>query len=65
MIEIEFSALSKRCLDRRIPDQPQLEREILTWVEARNARRATVTWQFSIATARDKLQRHYQLCRKS
>lgn len=65
MIEIEFSVLSKQCLDRRIPDQPQLEREILAWVEARNARRATVTWQFSIATARDKLQRHYQSCRKS
>ena len=65
MIEIEFSVLSKQCLDRRIPDQLQLEREIMAWVEARNARRTTVTWQFSIAAARDKLQRYYQLCRKS
>lgn len=65
MIEIEFSALSKQCLDRRIPCQQQLEREVLAWVHARNTKRLTVTWQFSIQTARDKLQRHYQQCRKS
>ena len=63
MVELEFSALSKQCLDRRIPCQQQLEREILTWVEARNAKRVTVNWQFSIQAARDKLQRHYQKCR--
>ncbi len=65
MVELEFSALSKQCLDRRIPDQKQLEHEVLAWVQARNAKRLTVDWQFSIQTARDKLQRHYQLCRKS
>ncbi len=65
MVELEFSALSKQCLDRRIPDQKQLEHEVLAWVQARNAKRLTVDWQFSIRTARDKLQRHYQLCRKS
>lgn len=65
MIEIEFSALSKQCLDRRIPCQKQLEHEVLAWVEARNTKRTTVTWQFSIQTARDKLQRHYQKCRRS
>jgi transposase len=65
MIELEFSALSRQCLDRRIPCQMQLEREVLAWVEARNTKRTTVTWQFSIQTARDKLQRHYQKCRRS
>lgn len=65
MIELEFSALSKQCLDRRIPCQKQLEHEVLAWVEARNTKRTTVTWQFSIQTARDKLQRHYQKCRRS
>ena len=65
MIEIEFSALSKQCLDRRIPCQKQLEHEVLAWVETRNTKRTTVTWQFSIQTARNKLQRHYQKCRKS
>lgn len=28
-IELEFSVLAKQCLDRRIPDQDQLEREVL------------------------------------
>jgi hypothetical protein len=36
MIEIEFSALSKQCLNRRIPTQQQLEDEILTIVKERN-----------------------------
>ncbi len=30
MIEIEFAALVKQCLDRRIPTQEQLTREVLT-----------------------------------
>lgn len=65
MVELEFSALSKQCLDRRIPSQQKLAREVLAWTQARNAKRTTVTWQFSIQTARDKLQSHYQKCRKS
>lgn len=65
MIEIEFSVLSKQCLDRRIPSQPQLAREVVAWAEARNAQRVTVDWQFSVQTARHKLQRHYQKCRKT
>lgn len=65
MIEIEFSVLSKQCLDRRIPCRQQLAREVLAWVQERNAKRVTVAWQFSIQTARDKLQRHYQKCRRS
>ena len=65
MIEIEFSALSRQCLNRRIPCQQQLEQEVLAWVEVRNAKQITVTWQFSIQSARDKLKRHYHKCRKS
>jgi hypothetical protein len=37
MIEIEFSALTRLCLDRRIPCQEQLEREFCPWLL--NARR--------------------------
>lgn len=59
MIELEFSVLSKQCLDRRIPTQDQLEREILTWVAERNAKRATVSWQFTVEDARTKFRRHY------
>jgi len=59
MIEIEFAALARQCLDRRIPTLAQLEREILTLVAARNAKQIKITWQFSIQTARVKLNAHY------
>jgi len=59
MIEIEFSALARQCLHRRIPTLEQLEREVLALIQQRHDRRLTLPWQFSIPTARDKLNRHY------
>jgi hypothetical protein len=60
MIELEFSALARQCLDRRIPTQERLEREILALVQERHDKRITLTWQFSIASARSKLNSHYR-----
>ena len=59
MAEIEFAALTKQCLDRRIPDADILQREVLAWADRRNLDRKTVNWTFSQADARNKLQRHY------
>lgn len=59
MAEIEFAALSKQCLDRRIPDVEALRREVLAWADQRNLARKTVNWKFSQDKARQKLQRHY------
>jgi len=59
MAEIEFAALAKQCLDRRIPDLETLRREVLAWTEQRNQAGKTVSWRFSQDTARQKLQRHY------
>lgn len=59
MAEIEFAALSKQCLDRRIPDVEALRREVLAWADQRNLARKTVHWKFSQDKARQKLQRHY------
>ncbi|WP_299492340.1 IS630 family transposase [Acaryochloris sp. IP29b_bin.137] len=60
MIEIEFSALARGCLHRRIPTQAQLEREVLALVNERHEQRIKIDWQFSIQGARQKLSRHYQ-----
>lgn len=60
MIEIEFSALARGCLHRRIPTQEQLEREVLALVNERHEQRIKIDWQFSIEGARQKLARHYQ-----
>ena len=59
MAEIEFAALSKQCLDRRIPDFDTLQTEVLAWADQRNRNRKTVHWSFSQADARDKMHRHY------
>jgi hypothetical protein len=59
MIEIEFSALSRQCLNRRIPTIQKLEQEILTLVAERTAQQIQIDWQFSIQSARSKLNSHY------
>jgi len=37
MAEIELSVLQRQCLDRRLPDQETLQREVAAWEKARNA----------------------------
>jgi hypothetical protein len=60
MIEIEFSALARGCLHRRIPTLEELEREVLALVAERHEQRIPIHWQFSIEGARQKLSRHYE-----
>jgi hypothetical protein len=60
MIELEFSALARLCLDRRIPTFAQLEAEILAFVRKRHDQRITFHWQFSIQAARAKFNSHYR-----
>ena len=59
MIEIEFSALTRLCLARRIPTIEQLEREVLAIVADRAEKRIKISWQFSLQSARSKLNSHY------
>ncbi len=60
MIEIEFSAIARQCLHRRIAAKAELEREVLSLVKERAAKAIKIEWQFSIASARIKLNRHYE-----
>jgi len=60
MIEIEFSAVSRQCLDRRIPTIEELEKEVLALTKERSQKKIKIDWQFSIESARSKLNRHYQ-----
>jgi hypothetical protein len=60
MIEIEFSAVARQCLDRRIPTIEQLGKEVLALVKERGEKKIKIDWQFSIESARNKLNRHYQ-----
>lgn len=60
-VEIEFSVLSRQCLNRRIATQQELAEEIQCWQDQRNAEKATVNWRFSSTDARFKLKRLYPL----
>jgi len=60
MAEIELSAIVRQCLTRRIASQAVLEREVLALVRERNEKQVTINWQFSIESARSKLNRHYR-----
>jgi hypothetical protein len=59
MVEIELSVLVRQCLRQRLPDITALQREVTAWQERRNARHATVHWQFSVQIARTNLARFY------
>jgi DDE superfamily endonuclease len=59
MAEIELSVLQQQCLDRRIPDEAMLKREIASCEHQRNMEQATIDWRFSVSEARHKLKRLY------
>jgi DDE superfamily endonuclease len=59
MAEIELSALSKQCLNRRIGTREELERAVADWERLRNERAVGVDWRFTTADARIKLKQLY------
>ncbi len=59
MAEIELSALSKQCLDRRIAKRRLLAREVMAWSAKRNRHHTRITWHFTKNDARNKLNRSY------
>lgn len=65
MVELEFSVLSRQCLERRIPSITKLRQEIEAWEQERNQNRATVNWRFSTADARTRFERLYPTPRLS
>ena len=59
MAEIEFSSLSRQCLNRRIPTQEKLIQEIQCWELERNKTKIGCDWQFRTEDARIKLKKLY------
>ena len=59
MIEIEFSALARQCLNKRIPKINQLSKEVTSYFKQRMENKIVIKWQFSCEIARNKLNRHY------
>lgn len=59
MAEIEFSVLTRQCLNRRLPDKETLIQEVSAWQQQRNDEVVKVLWQFTTADARIKLRSLY------
>ena len=59
MAEIEIGVMARQCLDRRIPDQSALRREVGAWQAHRNQDGIRVDWRFTAADARIKLKSLY------
>jgi DDE superfamily endonuclease len=57
--EIELSALSRQCLDRRISDLDTLNTELAAWQHATNTNQRHVDWQFTTHDARTRLRHLY------
>jgi hypothetical protein len=57
--EIELSALTRQCLDRRIADLDTLNAELAAWQNTVNANQRQVNWQFTTKDARTKLKHLY------
>jgi hypothetical protein len=60
MAEIEFSALARQCLDRRIKDLPTLKREVVAWSQQRNEQKVKIHWSFTVKTATTVLASKYK-----
>jgi len=57
--EIELSALTRQCLDRRIDDIDLLNSELTAWQDAVNADQRHVHWHFTTSDARTRLRHLY------
>jgi transposase len=60
MIEIEFSALSRQCLNRRIGSLNEHVKEVFAFMKNRDEQGVKINWQFTIDKAREKLNSGYR-----
>jgi hypothetical protein len=59
--ELEWSVLSRQCLERRLPTQAVLAAEVAAWVAQRNQAHVRVAWRFTVADARQTLAHVYPI----
>jgi hypothetical protein len=59
MAEIEIGAFETECLKQRIGNKAELIKQVTAVEASRNARKATIKWQFTNVMARSKLHRLY------
>ncbi len=62
--EIELSALTRQCLERRLTDIEFLNSELAAWQNEANTDQRQVDWQFTTDDARIKLRHLYPTLRQ-
>ena len=62
--EIELSALTRQCLDRRLGDIELLNSKLAAWQNEVNTDQRQVNWQFTTDDARIKLRHLYPALRQ-
>jgi hypothetical protein len=62
--EIELSALTRQCLDRRIDAPAPLNAELAAWQQQTNSDQRQVQWHFTTDDARVKLRHLYPTLRQ-
>lgn len=60
MVEIEFSALVRQCLKRRIGSIQQLKEAVQAWVKQRNKDKVKIHWSFAVKEAQQRLHSWYK-----
>lgn len=58
-VEIDFSAIARTALNKRIPTKEQLEKQVFACIKEREQSQIKINWQFDITAARSKMNRHY------
>ena len=61
MAEMEFSVLSRQCLNGRLATVEELTAEVEAWEQQRNDTKTKIDWSFRVADARKKLHWIYPL----
>lgn len=61
MIEIEFSALARLCLNRRIPTMAEVKNEVLAFFAKREQQQVKIEWMFTVDDCREKLNSKYAI----
>ena len=59
LAEVEISAMSRQCLNRRIPTATELQVELLAWQTRRNQHHKMIRWKFTKKAADLKLGKYY------
>ncbi len=65
MAEIELSAMTSQCLDRRLPNEWALALELMAWESDRNDRHQPIVWSFTWTRARRVFKKRKQSCKKT